>query len=155
MKHIANKSILEIQRIILYTHLRLYVHVIFFFTFLDIICICRCFTQKTVSYMFLNVRHLPAFLPNSPSSSACVPVRGRSTISIVTTSDRASSLVHMTRPGKRGTLLFSHRFLSTHPLRVCDSRLLVPFMNFGKKNIVSPPFTLGKEQNDCLYKYFV
>ena len=67
------------------------------------------------------VRHLPAFLPNSPSSSACVPVRGRSTISIVTTSDRASSLVHITRPGKQDSLLFcDHSFHVPHPVTVCS-----------------------------------
>ena len=39
---------------------------------------------------------LPAFLPNSPSSSACAPVSGRSTISRHTTSARDSSRLHST-----------------------------------------------------------
>lgn len=39
---------------------------------------------------------IPAFLPNSPSSSACAPVRGRSTISRHTTSARDSSRLHTT-----------------------------------------------------------
>lgn len=67
------------------------------------------------------VWQLPAFLPNSPSNSACVPVRGRSTISIVTTSDRASSLVHITRPGTQDSLLFcNHSFHFPHPVTVCS-----------------------------------
>lgn len=89
--------------------------------------------------------HLPAFLPNSPSSSACVPVRGRSTISIVTTSDSASSLIHMTRPGKRRALFFlnNHWFPSTHSASVCRPVLMLA-VNYDVKH-PPPPLWLWKE----------
>lgn len=88
--------------------------------------------------------HLPAFLPNSPSSSACVPVRGRSTISIVTTSDRASSLVHITRPGRQSTSFFSIIIYSClHTLWQYAMCLCIPWMmTTGNDFLLS---LLGKE----------
>lgn len=89
--------------------------------------------------------HLPAFLPNSPSSSACVPVRGRSTISIVTTSDSASSLIHMTRPGKQCTSFLFHTIIHFHPhtlQQVCKTVLTLG-RNYGR-DTVFPPCGRGK-----------